>query len=657
MPDKKTSLENNDSLIGENGAFNWDFEKGYFHCFGAEQIIISTDPDLKDILAPIADEMGIDLFRLIVANASIRSTNKDYKEIIAASSQTFEEGFATWRQIAALTGWGSIELTKYEPENCHAIITIDNPWELRLQKNLPKYKHWGCPFLLGKMIGIFEQALGQNCWATDTYDFLDNGTSQVVLTIYASTKTTYNELEKCRQRKLSKHEKRLEKEIEEKTIKLKESNRILKHITHLDFLTNLKNRRCLEETLLDIKENNSWDTHTLMFVDLDQFKVINDTCGHLAGDRLLSLVGERLSFCMNEHYENENYAVYRYGGDEFAILLHEHNKANSIKLAKNINDIISNILFSWESKIYEINCSIGIAQLDAIEPGVDNAIITADNACYQAKKNGKNQFYFAEQDNPFIESRLVEMNWVHKVKNAIKHDLFVPHFQLLRPLDPSNKRLSLEALIRMKGNDNKLIMPTKFLSAAENYDVIFEVDCWMINNVCKKIQQLENNADKIESIAINLSGNTLSNPKIGQFIEKCFQRYDTDTSKICFEITETHMMTNISTAQTLLNRLQKYGCTISLDDFGAGMSSFGYLKKLPIDKIKIDGSFVKNMDNSIIDYTFVESITNVARAMDIKTVAEFVENERIIELLIDINVDYLQGFYIEKPQPWEFYFK
>jgi diguanylate cyclase (GGDEF)-like protein len=647
---------NNDALVGEGGAFNWDFEKGYFKCFGTEQIIISTDPDLKDMLAPIADELGIDLFRLIVANSSIRSTNKDYKEIISPASKSFSDGFATWSQIAALTGWGSIELTEYEPDNCHAVIIINNPWELRLQQNLPKYKHWGCPFLLGKMIGIFEQALGQNCWASDACEFLEDGTSQVILTIYASVKTTYSELEKCRQRQTSKHEKQLESEIEEKTIKLQKSNSILKNITHLDFLTNLKNRRCLEEKLLEIKDNKTWQMHTLMFVDLDQFKVINDTCGHLAGDRLLSIVGERLSYCIKEQFADEESSVYRYGGDEFAVLLNGINQKNTIELAKSINDIISNILFKWESKFYEVNCSIGIAQLDKIQAGVDNAIITADNACYQAKKNGRNQYYLAEQDNPFIKQRLVEMGWVHKVKEAVKHNHFTPHFQLLRPLDSNNNKLSLEALVRIKDENNNLIMPTKFLSAAENYDVIFEIDCWMIEDICKKIKHLDKRANIIESIAINLSGNTLSNPKLGHFIEQCFERNQTDTSKICFEVTETHMMTNIDIAQVLLKKLQKYGCTISLDDFGAGMSSFGYLKKLPIDKIKIDGSFVKNMDSSIVDYTFVESITNVAKAMNIKTVAEFVENERIVELLTDIEVDYLQGYHIEKPKPWSFYF-
>jgi diguanylate cyclase (GGDEF)-like protein len=656
MSDNKTAPSNNEALVGERGAFNWDFEKGYFQCFGNEQIIISTDPDLKDMLAPIADELGIDLFRLIVANSSIRSTNKDYKEVISSGSKSFAEGFSTWSQIAALTGWGSTELSAYEPENCHAIIIINNPWELRLQKNLPKYKHWGCPFLLGKMIGIFEQALGQNCWASDACEFFEDGTSRVTLTVYASTKTTYSELEKCRQRKTSKQEKQLKSEIEEKTTKLQESNNILKNITHLDFLTNLKNRRCLEETLLETKNNKTWQLHTLMFVDLDQFKVINDTCGHLAGDRLLRIVAERLSYCTKDQCTDIDYTIYRYGGDEYAILLSGSNEQHSIGLAQSINDIVSNILFKWENKVYEVNCSIGIAQLDKISPSVDNAIITADNACYQAKKNGRNQYYFVEQDNPFIQQRLIEMGWVHKVKEAVKNNQFTPHFQLLKPLDPDNKKLSLEALIRMNDENNKLIMPTNFLSAAENYDVIFEVDCWMIENICKKIKKLDKRANVIDSIAINLSGNTLSNPKLGNFIEECFKRNETDTSKICFEVTETHMMTNIEIAQVLLKKLQQFGCTISLDDFGAGMSSFGYLKKLPIDKIKIDGSFVKNMDNSLVDYTFVESITNVAKAMGIKTVAEFVENERIVELLTDIEVDYLQGHFIEKPKPWSFYF-
>jgi len=209
----------------------------------------------------------------------------------------------------------------------------------------------------------------------------------------------------------------------------------------------------------------------------------------------------------------------------------------------------------------------------------------------------------------------------------------------------------------MIDDDGGLIMPFNFLPAAEHYDVIFDIDCWVINNVFEKVKDLGDQARTLESVAINLSGNTLSNPKLEGIISDCFKKYNIRPEKICFEITETHMMMNIEPAKKILSKLRKLGCTISLDDFGAGMSSFGYLRDLPVDKIKIDGGFVKNMHESMVDYTFVESITNVARAMRIKTVAEFVENERIVELLNDINVDYLQGYHVGKPKPWNTFFR
>jgi diguanylate cyclase (GGDEF)-like protein len=527
------------------------------------------------------------------------------------------------------------------------VIQVDNPWELDMQQQLPTEAHWGCPFLQGKIIGIFKHALGDNCWANDTYEYLENGESKATLTVYRSDKTVDAELDRLRQEKLTRHESALEREIKEKTLELQKSNLILENIANLDFLTNLNNRRALENKLSQIIDNNTWNDHILMFIDLDQFKVINDTCGHLAGDRLLTLIGERLITNIGrDHF------ISRYGGDEFTVLLQQTTPQDAIKIANKIRTSISTTHFEWNDKIYQINCSIGLTQLSTIEAAVDNAIIAADNACYQAKRNGRNQIFISEQLNQYVENRLSEMNWVHRVKDALQNNQFELHFQIIKPLN-DNKHFALEALIRMIDTDGSLIMPFNFLPAAENYDVIFDVDCWVIENVFNKIKNLSKNEKRLESIAVNLSGNTLSNPKLEGFIDYCFKKYKIDATKICFELTETHMMMNIEVAKIILSKLRKHGCSVSLDDFGAGMSSFGYLRELPIDKIKIDGSFVKNMSESMVDYTFVESITNVARAMGIKTVAEFVENERIVELLTDISVDYLQGYHIGKPCSWD----
>ncbi|MGH1439598.1 MAG: putative bifunctional diguanylate cyclase/phosphodiesterase [Cellvibrionaceae bacterium] len=634
-----------------NGSpISWDTETGKMQFLGVDSSIFWLDPSLSCMFSPIVEEIGIDTFRLIAANSTSLGSQHNYEDFFSPNN-AFIEDFEAWSNTVAACGWGKFKIVEYDYERTHAVIQIDNPWELSIQKNIAPEKRWGCPFALGKIIGLFKQALSHNCWATDYYEYLESGDSKAILTIYPSDKTIDDELEKLRKEKLTLHEKELEDEIIEKTAELQKSNNLLENIANLDFLTNLHNRRSLEKTLSRIKEEEEWNQYILMFVDLDQFKIINDTCGHLAGDRLLTLIGERLISCtQRQHF------ISRYGGDEFAILLQETEIDKAVSLADTIRTTISKTQFEWNERVYTINCSIGLTALDTIAPEVDNALIAADNACYHAKRNGRNQIYISEDLNEAVESRLSEMQWVHRVRDAIKENKFELYFQLIKPTS-DNPQFSLEALIRMIDDDGSLIMPFKFLPAAENYDAIFELDCWVINSVFKRVSKLEEKESTLESVAINLSGNTLSNPNLENFISDCFEKYKIKPEKICFEVTETHMMMNIDSAKNILSKLRKHGCTISLDDFGAGMSSFAYLRDLPVDKIKIDGSFVKNMNDSMVDYTFVESIANVARAMRIKTVAEFVENERIVELLEDMNVDYLQGYHVGKPQAWDTFFK
>jgi len=643
MPISHSSWQH--AITVNNVPIEWDLATGTLRCFGIESALFWKDPSLSFLFRPLVQERGIDLFRLLVASSSSEGADEDYQSMVKAD---FKTGFMQWGGLVSVAGWGRFHLLEYEPERCHAVVRVDNPWELGLQKSLPESERWGCPFLLGKMIGIFKRAIGQTCWAADNCHIAQNGDSSVTLTIYASDKTINDELSGLRQKTHTEHEQRLQAEIDSKTAELQKSNSLLENIAQLDFLTNLNNRRSLESKLSAISQGATWGEHILMFVDLDQFKVINDTCGHLSGDRLLTIVGEQLIQCVGR----DEHSTYRYGGDEFTVLLANPDVHEAVNLAHDIRRAISNIRFDWEGRVYQINCSIGLIPLVYIAAEVDAAIIAADNACYQAKIKGRNQVHVAEEIDYHVEKRLSQMNWVHRIKEAIANDDFELHFQILKPLN-GDETIALEALIRMVDNENDcLIMPFKFLPAAEHYDVIYDVDCWVIEHVFQKLQSVGNN-DYLESIAINLSGNTLSNPNLEGFIDHCFERYQVDPRKICFELTETHMMMNLDTAKGLLSKLQKHGCTVSLDDFGAGMSSFGYLRDLPVDKIKIDGSFVKNMHESMVDFTFVESIANVARAMKIKTVAEFVENERIVELLEDMMVDYAQGYHIAKPKPWD----
>ena len=632
-------------IVTINGApLEWNHDKGTLSIFGVESTLLWKDPSLTYLFKPLVKEVGVELFRLLVASSSSLNIEELYQSMLESSD--FKAAFEQWGSVVAVSGWGRFYLLEYEPERCHAVIRIDNPWELAPQKGLPENQQWGCPFLQGKMIGIFSRAMGQNCWSSELCHY-DGEETSVVMTIYPSHKTIDNELDNLRKLSLTQQAQRLQEEIDRKTTELQTSHDILENIAQLDFLTNLKNRRSFESALSTIAEDGSWNQHVLMFVDLDQFKVINDTCGHLSGDRLLTIVSAKLVECIG----TQNHSVFRYGGDEFTLLLNTTDIQNAINLAHNARKAISDIRFDWEGRIYQISCSIGLVPLFDLDAKVDAAIIAADDACYQAKMKGRNQVVISDACDVHVENRLSQMNWVHRIREAVNNDQFEIHFQIIKPLN-GDSTIALEALIRMIDKDtNELIMPFKFLPAAEHYGVIYDIDCWVIEHIFQKLQSLGNN-DYLESIAINLSGNTLANPGLEGFIDDCFERYQVDPTKICFELTETHMMLNIDNIKSMLSKLQKHGCTVSLDDFGAGMSSFGYLRNLPVNKIKIDGSFVKDMHESLVDYTFVESITNVARAMKIKTVAEFVENERIAELLEDMMVDYAQGYHIAKPQPW-----
>jgi len=638
-----SSKKNQKSISANDVPFEWDFEKGVLNVYGNEATVFWKDPALSSIFRPLVEEIGVELFRLLVASSSKGGTQDDFDEV---KGKDFLSEFDVWSNLAAVAGWGRLDLIEYEPEFCHAVIRIERPWELDLQTEISLNKRWGCPFLQGKIIGLFEKTMGQTCWASEVCDYTE---ASVTFTVYASEKTIEGELAELRKIHSSEQEQRLQAEIDIKTQQLQNSTSIINHAAEIDFLTKLKNRLALENKLASLIESKAWPNYTLMLINLDQFKVINDTCGHLSGDRLLTMVSAQL----NEIVGSDEHLAYRYGGDEFAVLLNTDDTNLAYKLAHDVRHGISKIRFNWEEqRVYQISCSIGLVSMEYIEPAVDAVIIAADDACHQAKENGRNQVYVTQLPDSHVQNRLNQMNWVYRIKDAVANDQFELHFQVLKPLGRDNV-IALEALIRMVDSlDGSLIMPLSFLPAAERYGVIFDVDCWVIEHVFQKLHSLEQ-SDFIESVAINLSGHTLSNPKLGAFINDCFTQYNVEPSQICFELTETHMMMNLETAKDLLCSLRKRGCTISLDDFGAGMSSFGYLRNLPVDKIKIDGSFVKNMDDSLVDCTFIKSIANVARVMKIETVAEFVGNERILELLKEIKVDYAQGYHIAKPQPWD----
>jgi len=416
-----------------------------------------------------------------------------------------------------------------------------------------------------------------------------------------------------------------------------------------DSLTGLNNRYSfdlkLKELLKDAKEHAR--KHTLLYMDLDQFKVVNDTCGHVAGDELLRQVSQLLS----SHLKEEE-TLARLGGDEFGVLITDSSAQDSLFVANKIRHAISNFRFGWGEKSFSIGVSIGLAQIQADSASVEQLLSAADSACYAAKDNGRNQVHVYQAGSSEASSRQNEMQWFTIIQSALEDDRFRLYAQAIEPVGYSAESVYYEVLIRMVDKQGELIAPGAFIPAAERYGLMSAIDCWVIGNVFELImahscQFLSSNL----RLAINLSGSSLCGKDVLEFITRAVKRYNIPAGMITFEITETAAISNLSAANHFIRELKAAGCLFSLDDFGSGLSSFAYLKNLPVDCLKIDGAFVKDMVKDPIDRAMVESINQIGHVMKLKTIAEFVENDEILHCVNHIGVDFAQGYGIAKPVP------
>ncbi len=415
-----------------------------------------------------------------------------------------------------------------------------------------------------------------------------------------------------------------------------------------DALTGLINRyefeKRLNNLILSAKENKS--VHALFYLDLDEFKVVNDTCGHVAGDELL----RQLSSLLHRQVRGHD-TIARLGGDEFGVLLEDCGHNNSFKLATEILHAIQDFHFAWEGSTFKIGASIGVVEINHHSKNIANVMATADAACYSAKDSGRNRIHIAEEHDSDIESRRGEMQWVSKISHALEHDKFELHYQSIFQLRQKNeKSFGIELLVRMISEDGELIPPGAFIPAAERYNLMVQLDQWVIIHA---FEWLSNNPEvtaNLNKCAINLSGQSIGDENFLSFVKEQLSHYKINHEKICFEITETAAISNLTKASEFISELKTMGCFFALDDFGSGLSSFAYLKNLPVDYIKIDGMFVRDIANDPIDQEMVRSITGIAKAMGKKTIAEFVENDEINTILEDIGVDYVQGYGITKPQ-------
>lgn len=416
-----------------------------------------------------------------------------------------------------------------------------------------------------------------------------------------------------------------------------------------DSLTGLLNRPEFEKRLAEsLKPSNIENNqHAMFFLDLDQFKVINDTCGHSAGDELLRQISEVLNSSIRH-----NDTLARIGGDEFAILMQSCTLEQANRVASIILDSVNKFQFAWEGNVFRIQISIGLIPIMAESQLISELFIQADAACYLAKDAGRNRIHVHHPDDSDMAQRHGEMQWVTKIYSALDENRFLLYAQPIVPIKKQAK-LHFELLLRMKDTSSRIIAPGAFLPAAERYDIIQQLDKWVIENSFKLLSESADFLESINFVSINLSGKSLTNRNLLETIVNCREATKIDAQKICFEITETAAIVNFNHALKFINELKHKGFRFALDDFGTGLSSFGYLKKMPVDFLKIDGLFVKEITENPIDYQFVKSINGIGHVMGMETIAEFVENDEILEKLSEIGVDYAQGYALGKPVPFE----
>jgi diguanylate cyclase (GGDEF)-like protein/PAS domain S-box-containing protein len=428
----------------------------------------------------------------------------------------------------------------------------------------------------------------------------------------------------------------------------RELNRKLSYHASHDILTGLVNRREFESRLeRAIKSARAREaSYALCHIDLDQFKIINDNCGHSAGDALLGQVGALLKSKIRWRD-----TVSRLGGDEFGVLLESCSLEEAVRNAEQLREAIRNYKFVWEERTFRLGASIGVVPISPENEDVAALLSAADSACAAAKENGRNRIYSFQENDIDLMRRRREMQWAARINNALEDGRFEIFRQVIMPLqNPQDHGMHYELLLRMRDEAGKIVTPDQFIVAAERYGLTPNIDRWMIEHALRWLVSEADEREKLELCSINLSGQSLGDDKFLPFVIDHFHRSGIDASKICFEITETAAIASFSQANRFIHALKELGCRFALDDFGTGLSSFGYLKHFPVDFLKIDGSFVKEILHDPIDREMVRSINEIGHLTGKQTIAEFAENMEIVEMLRSLGVDYAQGYAIATPQ-------
>lgn len=418
----------------------------------------------------------------------------------------------------------------------------------------------------------------------------------------------------------------------------------LQRLADHDPLTGLANRTHFARVMeLELQRlGRAAGRSALYFVDLDQFKYVNDTLGHAVGDRLLVQVAELLRRRLRE-----TDVISRFGGDEFTVLARDVSPVQAAEMAELINRLVQEARIAEGGRVFTTSCSIGIAMLDGAVHSVTELLAQADMACYAAKSSGRNSFRLYESGNAENLRMGLDFSQSQLIKQAIREDRFQLLYQPMVGLKRAD-RMYYEVLLRMQGPDAELVLPASFLPAAQHFGLLVDIDHWVIEHSLRALAEFRRRGRDV-GFSINLSGQSFEDRSLFGFIQDQLTRNEIAGDKVMFEITEQTAVCGIDRAQQLIQGLMRSGCHIALDDFGAGFSSFSYLKNLPVDFIKIDGSFVQNMAADALDQAMVRSIIDVARTLGKRTVAESVQDAKTVELLTASGVDFMQGYYLGEP--------
>ncbi len=417
--------------------------------------------------------------------------------------------------------------------------------------------------------------------------------------------------------------------------------------TH-DALTGLVNRREFERRLEEaIESGHRGDSqHVLCYLDLDRFKLVNDTSGHLAGDSMLREVAKLLRDAVRD-----SDTVARLGGDEFGMLLIGCPLEKARQIADDVCRSVGDYRFVWKDRIFNIGVSVGLVEISRESGTLEELMAAADTACYVAKKQGSGRVAVYSARDEALARHSGEIQWLQRLQGALKDNRFQLYYQVIVPAHESDGGPAMEVLVRLRDESGQELPPAEFMRAAERYRLMGLVDRWVVQTTLAALGRGAIPVQPDRSVAINVSGQTLGDSQFLEFVVECLDSTGVSPAQICFEITESAVVANLEHARRFVGVLHGMGCQFALDDFGSGVGSFSNLKNLPLDYLKIDGSFIRNLARDTVNQAMVTAMIKLARTLNFKVIAEQVEDSAAVEAARRMGVDYLQGYAIGRPQP------